>query len=87
MPANRDAQQPRITRDNSYQSPLLLTYRTRRQPVMAGLEPAILARWLLTGSASFASSVRVATAGTSPGTSPAMTSWRVNQFGGWYQMQ
>jgi hypothetical protein len=35
---------------------------------------------LLTGIASFANSVRVGMAGTSP----AMTSWRVNHFGAWY---
>jgi hypothetical protein len=42
-----------------YQPPLLLTYCTRRHPVMAGLDPAILTRWLLGGIASFAMWVRV----------------------------
>jgi hypothetical protein len=58
---------------------------------MAGLDPAISIGCLLTGIASFASSVREEMAGLIIGAKPedfgpAMTGWRVNHFGAWFQV-
>ena len=60
--------------------PCCLRTALAANPVIAGLVAAICIECLLTGMASFASSVRVGVAGTCPGTCPAKTGLESQSF-------